>query len=65
MEQDFDEEAFVTGTLGNEELLKSIAENAEKAAEAAKVLEDYRALKAGKEEILTERTPPSIQSKAT
>jgi hypothetical protein len=44
----------VESTLNNEELLKSIESNAEKAAEASKILEDYRTLAQGKKEILEE-----------
>lgn len=54
MEKEFNEDEFIENTLKNEELLKSIEENAEKAEEAGKILEDYGTLLEGKKEILTE-----------
>lgn len=65
MERDFNEDEFIENTLKNEELLKSIEENAEKAEEAGKILEDYGTLLEGKQEILTESTFPPMQSAAT
>lgn len=53
MEKEFNEDEFIENTLKNEELLKSIEENAEKAEEAGKILEDYQTLLEGKKEILT------------
>lgn len=44
MEKEFNEDEFIENTLKNEELLKSIEENAEKAEEAGKILEDYGTL---------------------
>ena len=51
--------------MKNEDLLKNIEENAEKAAEAAKILEDYRSLNDGKKEILFESTYFQMQFKTT
>jgi hypothetical protein len=65
MERDFNEDEFIENTLKNEELLKSIEENAEKAEEAGKILEDYGTLLDGKQEILTESTRRPTQSEAT
>lgn len=54
MEREFNEDEFIENTLKNEELLQSIEENAQKAEEAGKILEDYGTLLEGKKEILTE-----------
>jgi hypothetical protein len=65
MEREFNEDEFIENTLKNEELLKSIEENAEKAEEAGKILEDYGTLLAGKQEILVESTLWVMQFAAT
>jgi hypothetical protein len=48
MEKEFDEEEFVENALKNEDLLKTIQENASKSDEAVKILEDYKQLLEGK-----------------
>lgn len=65
MESEFNEEEFVEGTIKNEELLVSLEENAKKAEEASKILEDYRTLNEGKREILNESTILSIKFTTT
>lgn len=60
MEREFNEDEFIENTLKNEELLQSIEENAQKAEEAGKILEDYGTLLEGKKEILTESTSSII-----
>lgn len=52
MEKEFNEEEFVENALKNEELLKTIQENASKSEEAGQILEDYKQLLDGKNEIL-------------
>lgn len=61
MEKDFNEDEFIENTLKNQELLKTIEENAEKAQEAGKILDDYGILLEGKKEILSQSTLSIIQ----